>query len=75
MVFSSIKEPAVGEELIAQARVRYLAPLRDASVIYLGNGCARVHLQTPARAVTPGQSAVFYASETVLFGGVIGLVQ
>lgn len=75
MVFSTIPEPAEGEELLAQARVRYLAPLRDASVVYLGNGRARVHLQTPARAVTPGQSAVFYASETVLFGGVISAIQ
>ncbi len=75
MVFSAVKEPAVGEELCAQARVRYLAPLREASVVYLGNGRARVHLHTPARAVTPGQSAVFYESETVLFGGVIGSIQ
>ena len=71
MVFSGIEEPAVGEELFAEARVRYLAPLREAKVIYLGGGRARVHLQTPARAVTPGQSAVFYEAETVLFGGVI----
>ena len=75
MVFSGIAEPSVGEELFAEARVRYLAPLRAATVTYLGGGCARVHLHIPARAVTPGQSAVFYDAQAVLFGGVIACAE
>lgn len=73
MVFSGISEPEVGAVLEAQARVRYLSPLRSATVTYLGGGCARVHLHEPARAVTPGQSAVFYSDGAVQYGGVISL--
>lgn len=73
MVFSGISEPQKGAELTARARVRYLSPLRPATVIYLGEGRARVHLHEPARAVTPGQSAVFYADDTVQYGGIISL--
>ncbi len=71
MVFSGISEPEKGTELAARARVRYLSPLRPATVTYLGEGHARVHLHEPARAVTPGQSAVFYADGAVQFGGII----
>ncbi len=70
-VFSGLCEPAQGEVLAAQARVRYQSPLRTAQVTYLGQGRAHVMLSEPARAVTPGQSAVFYKDGTVLFGGVI----
>ena len=73
-VLSGIAEPSDGAILEADARVRYLAPLRPAQVVYLGGGRARVHLNTPARAVTPGQSAVFYGDGAVLFGGVISSV-
>ncbi len=31
----------------------------------------RIHFDTPQRAVTPGQSVVFYDGETCLGGGVI----
>ncbi len=71
IVFSGIAEPQQGSEIRADARVRYLAPLRPASIVYLGGGRARVSLFTPARAVTPGQSCVFYAQGAVVFGGVI----
>lgn len=75
MVFSGIREPAVGETVAADARVRYLAPLRPAEVTYLGEGKGRVHLTCAARAVAPGQSAVFYKENTVAFGGVIASVE
>ena len=73
MVFSGICEPSHGAVLEASARVRYLAPLRPAEITYLGGGKARVHLRVPARAVTPGQSAVFYDDTSILFGGIISL--
>ncbi len=74
MIFSGMEEPEQGSTVQAEARVRYLAPLRPASVIYLGGGQARVHLATAARAVTPGQSCVFYGEGIVLFGGIISSV-
>ena len=72
MIFSGREEPAVGERLRARVRVRYLAPLREALVTYLGGGRAEVLLSEGARAVTPGHSAVFYEDGAVAFGGVIG---
>ncbi len=71
IVFSGIREPAVGAVIAANARVRYLAPLREAELTYLGEGKGHVHLSVAARAVTPGQSAVFYMDEKVAFGGII----
>lgn len=75
MVFSGIPEPNIGNKLQFKVKHRYLATPTDADVIYLGNGTAEVHLCFSARAVTPGQSAVFYSDGTVAAGGFISLVQ
>jgi tRNA-specific 2-thiouridylase len=51
------------------ARIRYNHPGVLATVTSLGHGRARVKLQTPARAITPGQAAVFYQDDLVMGGG------
>ena len=43
----------------------------EVTVTPLGEGRARVALHVPQRAVTPGQSVVFYDDDTVIGGGVI----
>lgn len=55
----------------AQAMIRYQAKPAPCRVELTGEGRAKVTFQTPQRAVTPGQSVVFYEGDTVLGGGVI----
>jgi tRNA-specific 2-thiouridylase len=55
----------------AGVRVRHRAPEVPATVLPDGAGGALVDFDTPVRAVTPGQSCVFYDGEMVIGGGVI----
>ena len=62
------------EELAAgkvRVRIRYRHEPAAARVELREGGRARVLFDEPQRAVTPGQSAVFYRGEVVLGGGVI----
>jgi tRNA-specific 2-thiouridylase len=62
------------EPFNALVRVRYKAPERPALVIPLEGGRARIQLDQPQRAITPGQAAVFYSAadeDEVLGGGII----
>lgn len=54
-----------------RAKVRYSAKEADAIITPLDNGTLRADFQAPQRAITPGQSVVFYEGEVVLGGGVI----
>ena len=53
------------------ARVRHRAAEVPATVTPGADGAARVVFDAPVRAVTPGQSCVFYAGDVVVGGGVI----
>ncbi len=53
-----------------KVKIRYNGPAQDATV-YPANGGVRVVFDEPVRAVTPGQSAVFYDGDIVLGGGII----
>ncbi len=55
----------------ALVKIRYASAAVPARVTDEGDGGVRVHFLTPQRAVTPGQSAVFYRDEVVLGGGII----
>jgi len=54
----------------AEVKIRSRAPLTTATVSKHGNG-VKVEFDTPQRAVTPGQSAVFYDGKRVVGGGII----
>ena len=74
MVFSGMDEPSVFESIDLEVKHRYLAPLTKATLTYLGNGNGEVQLSEPVRAVTPGQSAVFYKENVLMAGGFISLI-
>lgn len=55
----------------AGVRVRHRAPEVPATVVPDGEARARVLFDTPVRAITPGQSCVFYEGDVVVGGGTI----
>ncbi len=70
--FQLLPPPADGEtvEYVLMGKVRYAAPPVPMRVKISGN-TASVTFTEPIRAVTPGQSAVFYLDGAIAFGGVI----
>lgn len=63
-----------GEPVRAQVKVRYATPAVPATVWPLEEGRLRIEFDAPQRALSPGQSAVFYQGERVLGGGIIEAV-
>ena len=61
---------AEGEPLECQVRLRHRQPLQDCRLT-LSDGKAHMIFATPQRAVTPGQSAVFYQGEVCLGGAIV----
>jgi tRNA-specific 2-thiouridylase len=58
-----------GAPFDATVKIRYAHPGAAATVFPGEDGSARVRLQVPQRAVTPGQAAVCYSGDEVLGGG------
>ena len=56
----------------ADVKVRYATVATPASLTPTSDGHVRVRFQRPQRALSPGQSAVFYEGDRVLGGGIIG---
>ena len=59
-----------GVPLTCQVRLRHRQPLQDCTLTLYGN-TARMAFDTPQRAVTPGQSAVFYQGQVCLGGCIV----
>ncbi|MGH7261051.1 MAG: tRNA 2-thiouridine(34) synthase MnmA [Nitrospiraceae bacterium] len=55
----------------ADIKVRYATPASPATLTPNANGTITVRFLTPQRALSPGQSAVFYDGDRVLGGGII----
>ncbi|HDT11805.1 MAG TPA: tRNA 2-thiouridine(34) synthase MnmA, partial [bacterium] len=74
LIASSLNLIALSEishPLAVKARIRYKHREDDALVIPLDENTVRVEFSIPQRAITPGQSIVFYDGDIVIGGGVI----
>lgn len=65
----SIPEPK--EALRCNVRIRYRHREAPATVTVTGSDSVQVEYDVPERAITPGQSAVFYDGDLVVGGGII----
>ena len=59
------------EPMRVKAKIRYSAKAADALIIPIEDGKVKVVFDTPQRAITPGQSVVFYDGDIVVGGGII----
>jgi predicted HTH transcriptional regulator len=66
-----VGEIPVWRELRVTARIRYRGSASKATLARTGDDRLRVIFDEPQKAVTPGQSVVFYDNERVLGGGII----
>jgi tRNA-specific 2-thiouridylase len=55
----------------AEVKVRYATPASPATLTPVSNGTIAVRFAAPQRALSPGQSAVFYDGDRVLGGGIL----
>jgi tRNA-specific 2-thiouridylase len=69
----SISEPEGPVE--CTVKVRYRDSLHPARVYPVDGSRVRIEFEKPVRAITPGQSAVFYDGEAVLGGGILSVPQ
>ena len=58
-------------ETEVHVKLRYATPATPATVVPLGPSSLSVRFHHPQRAISPGQSAVFYDHDVVLGGGII----
>ena len=63
--------PALEVGSRCEVQVRYRSTAIPAAVASIGPDRLTLALDTPARAITPGQSGVLYDGDRVLGGGVI----
>lgn len=54
-----------------KVKIRYLAQEAEATIYPMEDGKVKVDFKKPQRAITPGQSVVFYNGDIVVGGGVI----
>ena len=57
--------------LNAEVKIRYKSNLAKAKILSHGKNKVKITFQHPQKAITPGQSAVFYKGKELLGGGII----
>ena len=63
--------PELTEPMEAGVKIRDGAREAEAVLVPQADGTVQVNFAAPQRAITPGQSAVFYVGNDVLGGGII----
>ncbi|MCC7516119.1 MAG: tRNA 2-thiouridine(34) synthase MnmA [Pseudomonadales bacterium] len=66
-----INLPAPDAQTTLHCKIRYRQDDQVCHITYLTDGQVRVDFASPQRAITPGQSIVFYQDDTCLGGGII----
>jgi len=66
-----MKYPDCRAPMRLNAKIRYKDPGAPATIQETGDGLMQVTFDEPRRAITPGQSVVFYEGDDVVGGGVI----
>jgi tRNA-specific 2-thiouridylase len=66
-----VSSDKITQPLVVKAKIRYKHKEAKAIVKPLEKGVARVEFEKPQRAITPGQSVVFYDGDVVVGGGII----
>jgi tRNA-specific 2-thiouridylase len=61
----------LSEPMRTRARIRYKHEESPATISPLENGGVLVRFDRPQRAITPGQSVIFYSDDVVVGGGII----
>ena len=64
-----IPDPAEGESIRCQVKIRYRHPGQYAVVEKTSEDEVKIIFDEPVRSATPGQSAVFYDDNECLIGG------
>ncbi|MFM2375107.1 MAG: hypothetical protein RLZZ165_204, partial [Bacteroidota bacterium] len=64
-----VKYASPSEEMVAVTKIRYKDPGAPSVLHPVDSQHVDVTFQSPVRAITPGQSAVFYEGDDVLGGG------
>jgi tRNA-uridine 2-sulfurtransferase len=64
-----ISIPELTSEMRVQVKIRHRFEPAAATIVPSGEDEVTVHFDEPARAVTPGQAAVFYSADEVVGGG------
>ena len=68
----SLFDTDIGHQSVeVDVKIRYATPPAAATLRPLGSGTVRIQFHQPQRALSPGQSAVFYQGDRVLGGGII----
>ncbi len=63
------QSPVPAEPFRAWVQIRYRTPAAPAAVMPMEENTCEIHFDSPVRAITPGQAAVFYDDQECIIGG------